>query len=52
MYRIYVNKSEVNETLSRITRSQAKKNCYVNVAVKPYKGSKHDPTTTAVIVVG
>jgi len=52
MYRIYINKSEIDETLSRITRAQAARNCFVNVAVKPYKGSKYDPENTAVIVIG
>lgn len=52
MKRIYVDKRDINTTIEQLRRKQCKANCFVNIAVKPYKGKKYDQKTTAVIVVG
>ena len=52
MRRIYVEKNSVPAALAAITREQAARGVFVNVAVKPYKGKKYDPANTAVIVIG
>lgn len=52
MKRYYVEKSSVQNVIERITAAQQKANIFCNVAVKPYKGKKHDPVNTVVVVVG
>ena len=52
MRRIYISKTEVPEALARINRLQNARKEFVNVAVKPYRGKKYDPESTAVLVIG
>ena len=52
MKRYYVEKSSVQNLIERITAAQQKANISCNVTVKPYKGKKHDPANTVVVVVG
>ena len=52
MKRYYVENSSVQNVIERITAAQQKANIFSNVAVKPYKGKKHDPVNTVVVVVG
>lgn len=52
MRRYYVNKSEADQVVNRINRQQHKDNWFVNIAIKPYHGKKHDPQNTVVVVVG
>ena len=46
MKRYYVEKSSVQNLIERITAAQQKANIFCNVAVKPYRGKKHDPANT------
>ena len=52
MKRYYVEKSSVQNVIERITAAQQKANSFCNVAVKPYRGKKHDPENTVVVGVG
>lgn len=52
MKRYYVEKSSVQNVIERITAAQQKTNIFCNVAVKPYRGKKHDPANIVVVVVG
>lgn len=52
MKRYYVEKSSVQNVIKWITAAQKKANIFCNVAAKPYKGKKHDPVNTVVVVVG
>lgn len=52
MKRYYVVKSSVQNLIEQITAAQQKANIFCNVAVKPYKGKKHDLANTVVVVVG
>ena len=52
MRRIYINRSDVPEVLAEINRRQIARREFVNVQVKPYRGKKYDPESTAVIVIG
>lgn len=51
MTRLYVNEKEVNDILTKITKDQIKRNLFVNVSVKEYRGKKY-PENTKVIVIG
>lgn len=50
--RLYINKEDLNDTLTAITAAQVKANTFLNVAVKEYHGKKYDPQNTLVIVIG
>lgn len=52
MKRYYINKADTEKVIDQITAAQRKANIFYNVAVKPYKGKKHDPANTVVAVVG
>ena len=52
MRRYYTKKSDVKSLLKKITEAQQKANNFCNVSVKPYRGTKHDPEDTVVVVVG
>ena len=49
--RYYVDKSEVNKVLEKVTKDQMKRNVFCNVSVKEYKG-KNYPADTVVVKVG
>ena len=46
MKRYYINKADTEKVIERITAAQQKANIFCNVAVKPYRGKKHDPANT------
>lgn len=48
---IYCAAEHAQENVSILRREQARKNCFVNIAVKPYHGKKY-PAGTVRIVVG
>lgn len=52
MKRYYINKADTEKVIERITAAQRKTNIFCNVAVKPYRGKKHNPANTVVVVVG
>lgn len=52
MKRYYVDKSTADQFVNRISQQQSKSGVFVNIAIKPYHGKKHDPQNTVVIVVG
>jgi hypothetical protein len=52
MKRYYINKWDTEKVIDQITAMQRKANNFCNVAVKPYRGKKHDPANTVVVVVG
>ena len=52
MKRYYIEKSKIDNFLKEITAAQQKANNFCNVSVKPYRGKKHDPEDTVVVVVG
>lgn len=51
MTRLYVNEKDVNRVLDKISKDQTRKNLFVNVSVKDYKGKKL-PKDTKVVVIG
>lgn len=52
MKRYYINKADTEKVIDQITAMQQKANNFCNVVVKPYRGKKHDPANTVVVVVG
>lgn len=43
----------INLSFNSVSQLRERKaNNFCNVAVKPYKGKKHDPANTVVVVVG
>lgn len=52
MKRYYIDKSQTENFIQKITKKQIKENWFCNVSVKPYKGKKYDPENTVVICVG
>lgn len=52
MKKLYIDKTETEKVLKEITALQARKNCFVNVSVKPYTGKKFDRKNTVAIAIG
>ena len=50
--RLYVPKEDVDKVVAKINLQQAKIGCFVNISVEPYKGKRHDPDSTSVVVIG
>lgn len=50
--RLYVLKEDVDNVIAKINLQQAETGRFVNIAVEPYKGKKHDPDSTSVVVIG
>ena len=50
--RYYIDKAKREEVLRELTRIMTKRNEFLNIDIKPYKGKKFDQQTTEVVIVG
>lgn len=50
--KLYIDKAKREEVLRELTRIMTRKNEFLNIDIKPYKGKKFDQQTTEVIIIG
>ena len=48
---IYIEKKDLDETLKEISETQRRRNTFLNVEVKPYKGQRHPNEGELVTIV-